>query len=115
MSLRIALAILAAVPSSAAAHAFLLHSDPAAGAALLAAPKTVVLDFSEPLEPAFSDVTVLDQAGKAVLVAPSDTSGTQMTVMLPALKPGSYRVVWHAFSLDTHRTQGSFSFAVRPK
>jgi methionine-rich copper-binding protein CopC len=29
-----------------------------------------------------------------------------------ALKPGSYTVTWHVLSVDTHRTEGSYSFTV---
>jgi methionine-rich copper-binding protein CopC len=28
------------------------------------------------------------------------------------LPPGSYKVQWHALSVDTHTTQGAFSFRV---
>jgi methionine-rich copper-binding protein CopC len=30
------------------------------------------------------------------------------------LGPGVYDVNWHAVSVDTHHTQGSFSFTVQP-
>jgi len=30
------------------------------------------------------------------------------------LPPGLYKVTWHAVSVDTHRTQGDFSFSVKP-
>jgi methionine-rich copper-binding protein CopC len=28
------------------------------------------------------------------------------------LSPGTYRVHWHVLSVDTHKTEGSFSFRV---
>nr|WP_280113455.1 copper resistance protein CopC [Methylobacterium nodulans] len=34
--------------------------------------------------------------------------------MAPRLPPGIYRVTWHVVSVDTHRTQGSFTFEIRP-
>ncbi|MDE1974119.1 MAG: copper resistance protein CopC, partial [Hyphomicrobiales bacterium] len=39
-------------------------------------------------------------------------SGTTMRIGLKALKPGSYRVRWRALSVDTHKTEGSFTFTV---
>jgi len=33
---------------------------------------------------------------------------------LRRLGPGKYRVVWHAVSMDDHRTQGAYVFAVKP-
>jgi methionine-rich copper-binding protein CopC len=35
-----------------------------------------------------------------------------MRVNVGSLAPGSYSVTWHALSVDTHKTQGSFSFRV---
>ena len=39
-------------------------------------------------------------------------SGNTMRVGLKALSPGSYKVRWHALSVDTHTTEGSFTFHV---
>jgi copper resistance protein C len=39
-------------------------------------------------------------------------SGARMSVGLKALSPGTYHVHWHALSVDTHKTEGSFSFTV---
>jgi len=36
-----------------------------------------------------------------------------LQVRLPPLKPGTYRVIWNAFSLDGHRTQGDYTFVIR--
>ena len=35
-----------------------------------------------------------------------------MSVALKALSAGTYHVHWHAVSVDTHTTQGDFSFTV---
>jgi hypothetical protein len=96
------------------AHALLEHADPGAGAVLSAAPRDVTLDLSEALEPSFSSIAVADAAGRSVTSAPSAASGTQMQVPLKPLAPGTYRVTWRALSVDTHRTQGSFIFTVKP-
>ncbi|MFZ0396695.1 MAG: copper resistance protein CopC [Methyloceanibacter sp.] len=35
-----------------------------------------------------------------------------MRLGVGGLRPGHYSVTWHALSVDTHKTQGSFSFQV---
>jgi methionine-rich copper-binding protein CopC len=37
-----------------------------------------------------------------------------ITVALPPLKPGLYHVTWHAVSVDSHRTEGGYTFTVTP-
>jgi methionine-rich copper-binding protein CopC len=37
-----------------------------------------------------------------------------MMVPLRSLAPGTYRVAWHVVSVDTHRTEGAYTFAVKP-
>jgi methionine-rich copper-binding protein CopC len=107
----IAAALLAGTPA-AHAHAMLEHASPGAGATLAQPPKAVVLDYSEALEPDFSSVIVRDAAGHDVAAAQSSASGRTMRVPLKPLAPGTYRVIWHAVSVDTHRTEGAFSFQV---
>jgi methionine-rich copper-binding protein CopC len=107
----------AAIACSAApafGHAFLNHADPGAGATLKVAPARLVLVFSERLEGAFSGVAVVDGAGRSVEAAPAVTRGNSIVVALRPLAAGKYRVMWHAVSVDTHRTEGAYSFAVKP-
>jgi methionine-rich copper-binding protein CopC len=96
------------------AHAMLEHASPGAGATLAQAPKMVVLDFSEALEPAFSATNVSDVAGHDMTAAEVTVAGNRMSLALKVLAPGVYKVVWHAVSVDTHRTQGSYEFTVKP-
>jgi methionine-rich copper-binding protein CopC len=104
-------AAFAALTVQASAHAMLMHASPGAGA-MVKPPKEVVLDFSEGLEPALSGVAVTDSAGHDVTAGPPAAKGTEMTVALKPLANGTYRVSWHALSVDTHRTAGSFTFMV---
>jgi len=97
---------------AAHAHAMLEHASPGAGATLAQPPKAVVLEYTEALEPSFSSVIVNDANGHDVTAGPSSASGSTMRVPLKPLGPGTYRVIWHAVSVDTHRTEGAFSFAV---
>lgn len=100
---------------SAHAHAMLSHASPAVGSTVAEAPKSVMLTFTEKLEPAFSAIQVQNalgasvQAGKATVDA---NDRTRLRVALKPLPPGTYKVIWHVLSVDTHRTQGDFSFSV---
>ena len=90
------------------------HASPAVGSTVSVAPKSVLLTFTEKLEPAFSTVEVRNAQGASVQAGkarrPSDR--TRLRVALKPLSPGTYKVIWHALSVDTHRTQGDFSFSV---
>ena len=110
-----AFCVLAGLTGAARAHAFLLHAAPGAGAVLTAPPKSVVLEFSEELEPSFSVITLTDDKNRNVATAPSSSRGREMTLPLPALMPGEYTVTWRALSVDTHRTGGRFRFTVKPR
>lgn len=106
-----------AVPAGALAHAFLDRAVPAVGSKIHGQPAEVRLRFSEPLEPAFSTVKVLDAAGKQVDrrdKRPDPGDASVMRVSLPRLPPGVYRVVWRVLSADTHVTEGDYSFEVAP-
>jgi copper resistance protein C len=97
---------------AARAHAFLDHANPLVGSTVSTAPHEVLLTFTQNLEPAFSSVTVADASGAQVSQGKAQISGNTMRVGLKAVGPGSYRVRWHALSVDTHTTEGSFTFHV---
>ena len=99
------------------AHAFLDHARPAVGSGVHGSPAEIRLWFSAPLEAAFCSIKVLDQSGRQVdrgdkRLERGDPS--QITVTVPPLASGSYRVVWHVLSMDTHVTDGDFTFDVLP-
>lgn len=98
----------------ALAHAFLQHAEPGAGAAYKPPPARVALTFSEKLEPVFSSVAVTDSSGRNVESGAVVIRGNFMVAPLRSLPPGRYRVVWHVVSVDTHRTEGAYSFSVKP-
>ena len=103
--------------SVAEAHAFLVKSAPAVGSSLTSKPTTVRLEFSEALELAFSGVELATASGSALALNGmrfADDTHKVLVAGLPMLAPGSYRVKWHAVSVDTHRTEGEFTFTVKP-
>jgi copper resistance protein C len=108
------IALLFAATGGAFAHAMLDHAAPKIGSTVSPAPKEVVLWFTEKLEPAFSSIKVQNEQGAAVTAgkATIGTGGTQLRVPLKTLPPGTYKVMWQVLSVDTHRTQGDFTFSV---
>jgi copper resistance protein C len=105
--------LLAALSNAAAhAHAFLDHAGPLVGSTVASAPREVSLTFTQNLEAAFSSVQVTGPNGARVDAGKPQISGNTMHVGLKAAGPGTYHVRWHALSVDTHKTEGSFTFSV---
>src|SRR5215469_7945949 len=97
---------------AALGHAYLDHASPLVGSTVASAPREVSLTFSQNLESAFSSVEVTDGNGARVDQGKPQISGNTMRVGMKSLPAGTYRVRWHALSVDTHKTEGSFSFRV---
>ncbi len=96
------------------AHAHLHASIPAADSSG-PAPSELALNFSEALEPKFTTVEVTDAMGTRVDTANLHVVGgdaAHVAIGLKSLQTGVYRVVWHATAVDTHKTDGHFTFTV---
>jgi methionine-rich copper-binding protein CopC len=107
--------LLALGPGLVAAHGILDRTDPRAGGSVKTAPAQVRLWFTGALEPAYSRVQVLDAGGtRADLGDGGVDEGNRalLRVSVPPLAPGAYRVVWRVLSVDSHVTEGQFSFRV---
>ncbi|HTV90167.1 MAG TPA: copper resistance protein CopC [Stellaceae bacterium] len=103
--------------SPARAHAFLDHAIPAVGSSVPTAPMTVTIWYTQDLEPAFSGIAVTDASGKQVTIGNAQVVAghpDELQVRLQPLPPGTYTVSWHVVSVDTHPTQGKFTFEVKP-
>lgn len=100
----------------ARAHANLQRSEPPPNASLSAAPDSIRLWFTEPLEPAFSRFTLRDSRGEIVPTAASQVADDDpQQLFMPAgdLPDGLYTVVWRSLSrTDGHPAEGSFSFGI---
>jgi methionine-rich copper-binding protein CopC len=60
-----------------------------------------------------SKIQVFDSSGQEIDkrdVKIDQSNAALMTVSLLALKPGKYKVMWRAVSVDTHVTTGNFMF-----
>ena len=100
---------------SARAHAFLDHASPAVGSSVPTAPPLVTIWFTQDLEPAFVDVKVTNDAGQRVDLGNAQIppgSPAELQIGLKPLPPGTYTVSWHVVSVDTHPTEGTFTFEV---
>jgi methionine-rich copper-binding protein CopC len=97
------------------AHAFVDHSEPAVGSQIHTRPVQVKIWFTEKLEPALSKIQVFDISGQEIDkrdVKIDQSNAALLTVSLPELKPGKYKVAWRAVSVDTHLTTGDFTFEI---
>jgi copper resistance protein C len=104
--------LLLLVTGEATAHAMLDHAEPRVGNKVATPPREVTLWFTQKLEPSFSSIAITDSAGKRVDTGKTRVSGSQMSVALRPGGSGTYHVKWRVLSVDTHTTDGSFTFQV---
>ncbi|MBV6751999.1 copper homeostasis periplasmic binding protein CopC [Pseudomonas chlororaphis] len=100
--------------NAAFAHAHLKSETPAKDATV-SAPAELRLVFSEGVEAKFTKVEV-SSSGKTVMLKSiaTDPADQKILIVTPAaaLPAGEYKVVWHAVSVDTHKSEGNYSFTV---
>ena len=99
----------------ASGHAFLDHAEPRVGSTVKSPPSQVRAWFTQSLEPAFSTLEVFNQSGARVDQGPAKANAADpamLQVPLRPLGPGTYRVKWRVLSVDTHVTEGDFTFRV---
>jgi methionine-rich copper-binding protein CopC len=94
------------------AHAMLDRAEPRVGNKVAASPSEVTLWFTQKLEPSFSRVTVTNAAGERIDSGKARVSGNQMSISLRPGGTGTYHVNWHVLSVDTHTSDGNFTFQV---
>ena len=95
------------------AHTKLEKSEPAAGAAVAAAPKQIQLWFNEKVDPAVSKIALSSPSGKVEL-GPAHAMGDK-TLMAPIsgkMGGGTYTVTWQTAGDDGHVVKGDFTFSV---
>lgn len=110
-----AVGIVVASAPAAAAHPFLVRTDPADGARLRDAPDAVSLQFSEPLGDGQPRILMTRQGkgpGRPLPVVA--TAGGRVLRGDVAVGPGVYTVGWTVVADDGHLSEGTFSFAVGP-
>ena len=109
--------ILVAASARLEAHAFLKDANPGVGSTIQTSPSEVLIRFTENIEPAVSSIQVFDASGKEVDkhdLHLDRSDHALLHISLPQLGVGTYKVVWHVVSVDTHVTEGDFTFKVAP-
>jgi methionine-rich copper-binding protein CopC len=105
-----------AVASAASAHSQLVSSSPGAGDVVATAPTEIRLVFSEPLEPKYSSLDLLDPVGATILLGAGTVDPADPRVLVApvsGLEDGSYTVNWRAVSAsDGHSTSGFITFGI---
>jgi copper resistance protein C len=97
------------------AHAFLERASPPVGSELAAPPPELSITYTEGVEPLFSTIEVHGANGDAIATGKphvAQDSNRRLIVTLPKLAPGTYTVNWHVTSVDTHKTEGNYTFTV---
>lgn len=100
--------------STAFAHAHLEQATPAADSSASDV-KVLRLQFSEGVEQAFTKVAVShDGAPVALSSVKTEPADKKVLIVTPEqpLASGQYEVKWNAVSVDTHKSNGEYSFTV---
>lgn len=74
----------------------LISSSPYDRQALDLPPQRISVSFSQPLYPARSSIRVFDSFGHQVEAGELEAEGMELSVPVPELNPGRYRVKWRA-------------------
>ena len=96
-------------------HSGLQRAEPPVESTLKRAPDEVKLYFTERLEAAYCTVRVED--GRGVRVDRRDghvdrSNPVLLRATLSTLPPGTYTESWRVLSVDSHVTQGRFTFRI---
>jgi methionine-rich copper-binding protein CopC len=109
-----AVAIAMSVAIVASAHSFPESEIPSAGQRVASPPSEVTINFDAPIEKLFAKLEVTGADGKNEAAAPPQISedGRHMSVKVAPLKAGDYTVKWAVVGIDTHHTEGSYTFSI---
>jgi copper resistance protein C len=103
--------LLTAFANAAHAHAFLDHASPLVGSTVASAARGCV-DLHAELGVGLQFRAGDRRQWRARRPGQPQISGSTMRIGLKSLPQGTYRVRWQALSVDTHKTEGSFTFRV---
>ena len=111
-----ALALVALMPAAVLGHSELEQADPAPGATISEAPTLIIADFTEAIDPVRSTMELRGPDGAVAAtggVAPGDPERVQMTIVPPALGPGTYEVRWTTVTpADNGILRGTYTFTI---
>ncbi len=101
-----------ALPAAAGAHAYLVHSEPSAGARLASPPSRIVLRFSEAYVADSERLTLRRGDGTQVPLTKPSGRGVLVVQPLPLLRRGVYVATWRVVSDDGHLSAGELAFSI---
>jgi methionine-rich copper-binding protein CopC len=110
----IALFCCAAAVTAASAHAFLDHALPKVGSRVRA-PSEIKIWFTEGILLPFSDIKVTNSSGKELQKADKHLEpghDNVLVVSVERLDLGKCKVSWRVTAVDTHVTNGFYTFEV---
>jgi len=113
----IVLAMLAAAPGAARAHAIILDSQPAAHASVPGPELDITLRFNSRIDHARSSITLsrvgAPAGGAPVTLPPLPAAGPEfLKAHATGLTAGAYSLRWQVLSVDGHITRGDIPFTV---
>jgi copper resistance protein C len=101
----------------ALAHAHLKAAVPAIDSTVAGAPGELALSFTEGVDLAFTGVTLTGPDHARVPLGPASLRDDGTTLVVPVtghLGSGTYDAAWHALARDGHKTEGHYTFTIRP-
>jgi methionine-rich copper-binding protein CopC len=118
IAVAVALGLSLSFVGPASAHAHLKSAKPALNGTVAPSPNEIDLTFTEGVNLKFTGVTITGP-GKTSVKTQDGKFGPDgdTTLIVPigsALPPGAYTVDWHALAKDGHKTQGTYTFTVKP-
>ena len=98
----------------ASAHAIIVSSEPAAGAAVAKEDTVAIrLRFNSRIDHARSRLKLLAPDGaEQALTMPAGAPADELDAEAKALSPGAWRLQWQVLSVDGHITRGEIPFTV---
>ncbi len=114
ISAAVVVAIVTSHAIVASAHSFPESETPSAGQKVAPAPSEVTINFDAPIEKLFAklQVTGVDGKNEAAGAPQVSRDGRRLSVRVSALKAGDYTVRWAVVGVDTHHTEGSYTFSI---
>ena len=108
------IAIAMSIAVAASAHSFPESETPSAGQNVASSPSEVTINFDAPIEKLFAKLEVTSAGGKNEAASAPQVSddGRHLSVKVASLKPGDYMVKWAVVGIDTHHTEGSYTFSI---
>lgn len=96
-------------------HAFVKRSEPRSDATLREAPAAIRIWFDTPVERVFIRLRVENENKQRVDKGNARVNAEDARIIeveLPAIPPGTYRVIWGVIARDGHPRSGGYQFRV---